>query len=224
MDQLLYLYIATGIFGIGVIIVDFFTNAISSFQTEGGDGYSANDGDDGDDGDVSDDGDDSDNSDDNHDTRISDVLHTDKGSYMVDYKRHKSSMVLEFIGWLRTLVYFAAGFGIIGTFAILTGESRISSLLWSIPVGLVTVLIFKAFKHIQNKKLDSSFTERELLNLPAEALLSIEGASMGKVRITFGSMTLERYAKLASADSPVKKGDKVVICNVDNDVVYIQKQ
>ena len=223
MDRLLYLYIATGVFGIGVIVVDFFTNAISSFQTDGGDGdgHSADDGDGDDDGDQSDDGDDSHH---NHDTRISDVLHHDKGSYMVDYKRHKSSMVLEFIGWLRTLVYFAAGFGIIGTFAILTGESRISSLLWSIPVGLVTVLIFKAFKHIQNKRLDSSFTERELLNLTGEALLSIEGSSMGKVRITFGSMTLERYAKLASADSPVQKGDKVVICNVDKDVVYIQKQ
>ena len=221
MDRLLYLYIATGVFGIGVIIVDFFTNAISSFQTDGGDGYGADDGD----GDANgDDGDDSNDSDQHHDTRISDVLRHGDGSYMVDYKRHKSSMVLEFIGWLRTLVYFAAGFGIIGTFAILTGESRISSLLWSIPVGLVTVLIFKAFKHIQNKKLDSSFTERELINLSGEALLSIEGASMGKVRITFGSMTLERYAKLASADSPVKKGDKVVICNVDNDVVYIQKQ
>ncbi|SMO45417.1 hypothetical protein SAMN06265379_101897 [Saccharicrinis carchari] len=227
MDRLLYLYIATGVFGIGVILVDFFTNAISSFQADGGDGDGADDGDDGDDGDDTE-GD--------HDTRISDVLHTsgraqdmelsehEDGSYIVDYKKHKSSIILEFISWLRTLVYFAAGFGIIGTFAILTGESRISSLLWSIPVGIVTVLIFKIFKHIQNKKLDSSFRERELLNLPGEALLPITGSSMGKVRITFGSVTLERYAKLASADSPVKKGDKVVICNVDKDVVYIQKQ
>ncbi|GAO28005.1 hypothetical protein [Geofilum rubicundum] len=216
MDRLLYLYIFTGMFGVGVILVDLFTNAISSFQGDGEDGGDGEDAD---------------------DTRLSDLIDLSdadspdagttqeiQGSYMVDYRRHKYSTVLKFIGFLRTLVYFSAGFGIIGTFALLTGESRISSLLWSIPVGLITVLIFKLFKRIQNKKLDSSFSENELLHLKGEALLPIEGDAMGKVKINFGSVTLERYAKLAFKNTPVQKGDAIVISKVDSDVVYIQKQ
>ncbi len=223
MDRLLYLYIFTGIFGVGVILVDLFTNAISSFQ---GDGEDGGDGDDG----EGDDGDDADG------TRLSDIIDLSdanpdsdsspavQGSYMIDYRRHKTSTVLKFIGFLRTLVYFSAGFGIIGSFALLTGETRLSSLLWSLPVGLITVLIFKLFKRIQNKKLDSSFSEKELLHLKGEALLPIEGEAMGKVKINFGSVTLERYARLAYKDQPVQKGDAIVISKVDNEVVYIQKQ
>jgi membrane protein implicated in regulation of membrane protease activity len=218
MDRLLYLYIFTGMFGIGVILVDLFTNAISSFQGDGEDGGDG-DGEDADDARLSDIID------------ISDVDSPDagstqeiQGSYMVDYRRHKYSTVLKFIGFLRTLVYFSAGFGIIGTFALLTGESRLSSLLWSVPVGLITVLIFKLFKRIQNRKLDSSFSEKELLHLTGEALLPIEGDAMGKVKINFGSVTLERYAKLAFKNAPVQKGDAIVISQVDSDVVYVQKQ
>ena len=221
MDRLLYLYIFTGIFGIGVILVDLFTNAISSFQGDGDDGDNGHSGDGHDDTSLSDviDLSDAESAD-----ADADDMHSVKGSYIVDYKRHKSSIVLEFIGLLRTIVYFSAGFGIIGTFALLTGESRISSLLWSIPVGLITVLIFKLFKRIQNKKLDSSFSEKELLHLKGKALLPIEGDAMGKVKINFGSVTLERYAKLAFKNAPVQKGDAIVVSKVDSGVVYIQKQ
>jgi membrane protein implicated in regulation of membrane protease activity len=141
---------------------------------------------------------------------------------MVDYQNHKAKGFLQFISFLRTLVYFCAGFGIVGIFALLTGESALSSLFWSIPVGAVTVLIFKLFKRIQQNKLDSSFSDKELVNMKGEALLPIVADQMGKVRIRFGSITVERYAKLASKDIPVKKGDRIVISSVDKEVVYVR--
>lgn len=222
MDRLLYLYIASGVFGLGVILVDFFTNAISSFQTDGGDADGDDGGDDGDEGEESAprmreltdlaEGPDSDGD-----------SPRDKGSYITDYHRPRTSRVLKFIGYLRTLIYFCAGFGIIGSFALLTGESRLSSLLWSIPVGGITVLIFKLFKRIQNKQLDSSFSDRDFLDQGGENLLPLRPKEMGKVRIHFGKLQIERYARLAEGAAPLQKGDPIRVVRVDQEVVYVQK-
>ncbi|TCO10996.1 NfeD family protein [Natronoflexus pectinivorans] len=219
MDQLIYLYITAGVFGAGVILVDFFTNAISSFQT-------------GDDGEGSSDSESSYDDSEGSDT-LTDALddipshssgkNGEKGSIIIDYKKRHSGVVLEFIRLLRTLVYFCAGFGLTGTFAILTKESVISILLWSVSVGVITVFLFKLFKRIQQRKLDSSFSDHELINLKGEALLPIEGSSMGKVRIFFGSLTLERYARTIPGEVPIKKGDLILICKSEQDVVYVKK-
>lgn len=223
MDRLLYLYIASGVFGLGVILVDFFTNAISSFQTDGDDGGDADGEDDGEESaprmrELADlaEGPDGESDADGDSPR-------DKGSYIVDHYRPRTSIVLKFIGILRTLVYFCAGFGIIGSFALLTGESRLSSLLWSLPVGAITVLIFKLFKRIQNKQLDSSFDHREFLNQSGENLLPLKALEMGKVRIRFGSLEIERYARLAEGAAPLQKGDPIRVVRVDQEVVYVQK-
>jgi membrane protein implicated in regulation of membrane protease activity len=144
------------------------------------------------------------------------------GSNLVDYHKYKARGLLQFIAFLRTLVYFCAGFGVTGIFALLTGESTLSSLLWSAFVGLGTVGIYKVFRKIQRNKLDSSFSDRELLNMKGEALLPMSGDSMGKVRIHFGSITVERYAKSASKETSIKKGEAIVISNVDSDVVYVR--
>ncbi|ASB49084.1 hypothetical protein [Alkalitalea saponilacus] len=220
MDQLIYLYITAGVFGAGVILVDFFTNAISSFQSGEDDGSSS-------DNESSYDND-SEGSDTLADTLDDMPSHPsgkngEKGSIIIDYKKRHSGVVLEFIRLLRTLVYFCAGFGLTGTFAILTGESIVSSLLWSVSVGFITVFLFKLFKRIQQRKLDSSFSDHELINLKGEALLPIEGSSMGKVRIFFGSLTLERYARTIPGEASIKKGDPILICKSEHDVVYVKR-
>ncbi|PWE00941.1 NfeD family protein [Marinilabilia rubra] len=208
MDKLFYLYVVAAVFGAGVLLVDSFSSVLSSSQSgddDGGDDLDA-------DGEVdvdSEGGDDSDH-------------YEADGSDLVDYQKYKAKGFLQFISFLRTLVYFCAGFGVTGVFAILTGESTLSSLLWSIPVGLGTVLVFKLFRRIQQNKLDSSFADKELVNMKGEALLPIEGQQMGKVRIQFGSLTLERYAKLASNNQSINKGDRIVISNVDKEVVYVR--
>ncbi|WP_462318605.1 hypothetical protein [Marinilabilia sp.] len=208
MDKLFYLYVVAAVFGAGVLLVDSFSSVLSSSQS--GDDDGGGDDMDGDvEADVDSEGDDSDH-------------YEADGSDLVDYQKYKARGFLQFVSFLRTLVYFCAGFGVTGVFAILTGESTLSSLLWSIPVGLGTVLVFKLFRRIQQNKLDSSFSDKELVNMKGEALLPIEGAQMGKVRIQFGSLTVERYAKLASNNPSIKKGDRIVISNVDKEVVYVR--
>lgn len=209
MDKLFYLYIVAGVFGAGVLLVDSFSSFLSSVRGGGGDDGVGNDMDSDGEADVDSDGDDGDH-------------YEADGSNLVDYQKHKAKGILQFISFLRTLVYFCAGFGVTGVFALLTGESSLSSLLWSVPVGIGTVLLFKLFRRIQQNKLDSSFSDKELINMKGEALLPIEGQQMGKVRIQFGSLTLERYAKLASNNHSIKKGDRIVISNVDKKVVYVR--
>ncbi len=206
MDRLFYLYIVAGVFGAGVIIIDFFSSVLTSIE-DGGDDADAVDS----------------KTDDSDFSIDEDGEHYDAdGSNLVDYHKHKARGLLQFIAFLRTLVYFCAGFGITGIFALLTGESSLSSLLWSVFMGLGTVGIFKIFRKIQRNKLDSSFSDRELLNMKGEALLPMSGDSMGKVRIHFGSTTVERYAKSASKETSIKKGAPIVISNVDRDVVYVR--
>jgi len=199
MDRLYYLYIVAGIFGAGVILIDFFSSVLSSFE------------------------DDIDTGDEEGDASSDDAEHhSSDGSNLVDYTRYKARGFLQFISFLRVLVYFCAGFGITGIFALLTGESAVSSIIWSGFVGLGTVAIYKIFRKIQRNKLDSSFSDKELLNMKGEALLPMKGESLGKVKIFFGTMTVERYAKPASGEVDINKGDPVVISNVDKDVVYVR--
>jgi membrane protein implicated in regulation of membrane protease activity len=224
MDRLFYLYLVSAIFGAGVILIDFFSNALSSFQS--GDDNADGDADGEANGDelpetIDDTGDDDSPHQNSEDTAPEN--YDSRGSIIADYKKYNSKSILQFISFLRTLVYFCAGFGVIGSFALLTGESATSSLMWSLPVGIITVLLFKAFKKIQQKKLDSSFSEKELVNLKGEALLPIKGKSMGKVRLFFGSLSLERYAMAANSEEQIKKGDKIVISSTGENVVYVKR-
>ncbi len=226
MDRLLYLYLATGIFGAGVIIVLFLSNAFASFG-DGDEGPADSEfGDDSSDDGFSDDASDTDGNDgfdDSDDISSDDGDSENSTNYVVDYNRYRSRGILQFMSTLRTMVFFCVGFGTVGSFALLTGESRISSLIWSIPVGIVTVLIFHFFKNMQQKKLDSSIQDKELIQQRGTALLPFSGSSIGKVKITFGSLQIERYAKCSSPDDSIAKGDPVIVQSTDDEYVYVKK-
>jgi membrane protein implicated in regulation of membrane protease activity len=226
MERLLYLYLTTGIFGVGVITILFLTSAFGSADDEdGSDDSSDSTGDesfdDSDDGgeDSFEDSDDGELSTDDSDEGEA----SGRGSDMVDYTKPKTNSILALMSNLRNAVYFCVGFGATGTFALLTGESELSSLIWSLPVGLITVGLFRLFKSVQQKKLDSTFSEKELVNLKGKALLSFSGEEIGKVQIQFGEMTIERYAKCNTSNTEVHKGDEIVITRADDNYVYITK-
>lgn len=218
MDRLIYLYLATGTFGAGVMIVLFFTSAFSSGDEAGDEGAEDADIDMDDGGEADGDMDDAGDSGDEADT---DSNH--QGSYMVDYNKYKSTGILNFLSLLRTSVFFCVGFGTVGTFALLTGIRPLNSLFWSIPVGLVSVVIFRTFKSIQQKKLDSSINDNELLQQRGVALLPFGGDTIGKVKIQFGSLQIERYAKCDNTEESITKGDAVVVYRTDDEYVYVRK-
>ncbi|MFW5807714.1 MAG: hypothetical protein ACOC2H_08950 [Spirochaetota bacterium] len=226
MERLLYLYLASGIFGAGVTLVLFFTSAFGAVTDGTADGendiadgetMADSTADTADDGSIDDDGGEEFTADDDM------YEHSPSGSYVLDYNRHRGNTILYIMGKLRTLVFFCAGFGTVGTFAILTGESPLSSIIWSIPVGVVTVLIFQFFKNLQQKSLDSSFSDQELVNLQGSALLPLSDGSPGKVRISFGRLEVVRYANVHKPDVTIEKGDRIRVVRVDDDFVYVDK-
>jgi hypothetical protein len=148
MDFLYTIYVATAIFGFGIVLIDLIS-AVSG-ATDGDDGDGDTDGGHGDDGhgdgdhggDFDGDGDFSgdhsgdDGGDDGGHHHSGEAHAAHDGSYMTQTKRSSGNIVLRIIAALRTFVYFSFGFGAMGWFAMYMGKGIVVSLIWSVSVGI----------------------------------------------------------------------------------------
>ncbi len=213
--NLLPLYIGTAIFGIGILAIDIF-GVFSSIGEDNGDADSGDfngdmGADDGADADFGSEGGQADHS--GHEGHGAVTMHSQSSSKFV---------IVKIITILRSLVYFSLGFGAIGLFALYKGKSQLESLLWSIPFGLFIMFIARLVKRIQRHELDSQFKKHELLMEEAEVIVPIPKSGIGKIRIDYEGIHIERYAKTKNPDNSFKKGDKVNIVEITDEYFFVE--
>ena len=212
-------YIFATVFGLGVLMVDMvmmFTGSAGSDEDGGGAGDDASTGDDGG-------GDDGVGAEDATVTDAVDAAHASahhEGSY-VSHQRNfrRGGFILRTLGIFRHFIYFCIGFGPIGLFAELTGQP---APLWAVFVGIVTAAIAAFFRRFQSDKLDSSVKDAELLMEQGKVLVSILPGQMGRVRIRFGGMNIDRFARGKNPGDAFKVGDTVQVHEVRKDIVIVE--
>jgi membrane protein implicated in regulation of membrane protease activity len=131
--------------------------------------------------------------------------------------------LLFMLRYLRLVVYFSLGFGPLGLVAGSTGAGFVGSLAWSIPGGLVSAALARAFFRWQQHDVDSSVQDYELLAEPARVLVPLSHQAMGRVRIRVGQSVVERYALAEDAGETFRTDDVVEVVRVTDACVYVRR-
>jgi hypothetical protein len=214
------LYIFATVFGLGVVLVDFFMMMSSGGSSDDsgshgsdGDGHGHDDGSSHDDASA----DDGSHHGDQHGHHHG---HHPDGS-VVGHQKHRGGFLLKTLGMFRHAIYFCVGFGPFGLFAKLVDNSSFA-FLWALMGGIVVSVIAGLFRRIQKDKLDSSINESELLLEKATVLVSMAPGKMGKVRIAHGGMNIDRYAVAKNMMDEFKAGDEAVVSEIRDDYVIIE--
>ena len=130
--------------------------------------------------------------------------------------------ILSALVYLRLFVYFCLGFGPMGLVALATGRSAFASLLLAIPVGVAAVFLAQAFFRFQRQDTDSQLASADLIGQTATVIVPLDDRTMGKVRILVGPVVTEQYALAAHPGAAFKNGDQVMISSVTDECVYVR--
>jgi membrane protein implicated in regulation of membrane protease activity len=130
--------------------------------------------------------------------------------------------ILSALSYLRLFVYFCLGFGPMGLVALATGRSAIASLLFAIPVGVAAVFLAQAFFRFQRQDTDSQLTSADLVGQTGTVIVPLDDKTMGKVRILVGPVVSEQYALAAHPGAAFKNGDQVMVTSVTDECVYVR--
>ncbi|MGF1532482.1 MAG: hypothetical protein ACFCUI_02165 [Bernardetiaceae bacterium] len=209
MDGLLSVYVATTIFGGGVIAVDML-GLLSGLGKEAHDdgGHGSDE-----EADEADHGNDEDDDQDEG---------ADKGAVMMHDRGNSKALVLRSIAWLKTLVYFAFGFGATGWFALaVAGKLALESLVWGAGVGVVLAVLARVVKRLQRNEFDSTFKDEELLMERAEVIVPIEPGKIGKIRIHYNGLYLDRFARAENPHMSYKRGDQVRVVQITDEYFFV---
>jgi len=129
---------------------------------------------------------------------------------------------LSVLRYLRLTVYFCLGFGPLGLVASATGSGLMMSLVWAVPGGVASSLIARAFFRFQQKDVDSSVKDGDILFERATVIVPISGGGMGKVRIQIAQSVEERYAQAESPDQSFGRDEEVFVARVTEDCVFVR--
>jgi hypothetical protein len=210
MDWLISLYIGTGIFGLGITIIDF----IGMLDDNDGDDSGEDGADDGHDLGLIDDAgaDASDNvSDDiegDGDPQAEgeedgeDLEGEESGSKVALQQKSGMSHLIKTLQVLRFLVYFSLGFGPIGFIGTLLSYPWWEILLVALGLGTITSLMAFWVKRLLGKTTDSQVHNKDMIMEKATVTVSISPGEIGKVR------TLRSKADTKSAMPSSREGEK----------------
>ena len=220
----LQLFIATTVFSVGVVALDFLgllghhgdhdfdpgAGHLEGADLDGGhfDGADLDPGD----GGLHDLG--------SHDTDGGDHGHGD--DTLSGHSQPSAAPILSVLSYLRLMVYFCLGFGPVGWVGIATGRGALRSMGMAIPVGLASLLLAQAFFRFQRRDTDSQLSRGDLLSQRATVLVPLDYKNMGKVRIQVGLSITERYALAANPEARFEKGDTVQITKVTDECVFVR--
>ncbi|MBT7097705.1 hypothetical protein HN937_10055 [Candidatus Poribacteria bacterium] len=185
-------YIFAAVFGVGVTLVDM----LGLLGADDGDGAGGDDGDAAVDADGAEDGE------------------GDGGQV--------HAPLLSMFRYLRMLVYFCLGFGPFGLVAGQTSAGTVGTAMWAVGGGLVTAVMARAFFRFQNKVVDSSLDDDEMLFERAAVTVPISDTAMGRIRVTIGQSVAERFALAADPNTFYATDDIVRIVSVSDDCVYVR--
>ena len=230
MSFLMPLFIATTIFGVGIIVIDLF-GVLSHFDTSHNDtsgdidtSHDAGHITDGHDGHIDDFHSDSDDSghpdaDDGNDSVDNDH---DSTSKVFHDPVQKTNPLITVLSVLRSAVYFSAGFGPVGLFMQFMKKGVFESLLWSLISGTVIMGMTIFVKRLIPKQtIDSQLTDNDILLARGKVIVSIEPGKMGKVRLIFDGFYSDRFAVSKDKSLHLVSGDKIRVLEVKEDAVVV---
>ncbi len=131
--------------------------------------------------------------------------------------------ILNALRYVRTGLYFCAGFGPTGLVAGLFDYSTWPRLAWSLGAGLVAALVARALFRMQHQELDSTVAQHELLAERAVVSVPILKGQMGKVRLRMGPVMVERFAVAVDPHDAFERDEMVQIIEVRDDCVKVEK-
>lgn len=242
------IYIATAIFSVGIVGLDFLgilgedqsdtgDGDVSSLGDDSGDfdsaGFDSVDSDAGDFGGLDFDGSDFD-VDIDADTDVAAGVHlegtgfentdTSKGTHaghLGEMDSAAGNRILQILSYLRLTVYFCLGFGPTGWMAMSTGRAPLIALAMAVGMGAISLVLAQWLFRFQNSNIDSSLTKRDLLQEEATVTIPLTDSMMGKVRIKVGMSISEQYALSSIPGREFKRGDTVYVTRVTDECVYV---
>jgi membrane protein implicated in regulation of membrane protease activity len=199
MELLKALYIFSAVFGVGILIVDF----MGALNHDSDDSYGGG-------GDTSE--------------AVETQTDGEEGSDIASKTSKKGTLILKLLALMQSTIYFSIGFGVTGLFAVYTGESPFSSLLWSLSAGFILTIVALMIKKMQKKVLDSQVSKSELLLEQGEVIVPIEKGKIGKVRISLENQIVDRFARSKDKNLSFSMGEAVLIEEVTEEYIFIEKQ
>ncbi|WP_455382713.1 NfeD family protein [Salinispira pacifica] len=136
----------------------------------------------------------------------------------------RRSYVLRLLTIVRSIIYFCLGFGPVGWFALATTGSAVTSLYWSVPVGVVALFGTRALRRFMRRELNSEISTSELLMERGVVIVSIGAGELGRVRIKLGDVYVERFARAASPETAIHAGTTVRVTDVSEECVYVEEE
>jgi len=132
------------------------------------------------------------------------------------------AVISKIINVLRNIVYFSLGFGPTGLFAIFSGLSRTSGLIWACAAGVVMMVLARLLKRFIRRDMDSSIKPDELLQERGVLLLPLEGGAISKAVVRQYGRDIEVYVRCKNKNVTLPKGKEIIIEDYDNDVYWIE--
>ena len=198
---LLSLYIAATIFGVGVTAIDL----LGFVGDQNDDGEPDGDGNDGDDGDVEGD------------------ASSGKGSIAGHDRRQRHSIVMRIMSATRSVVYFSLGFGPVGWFGTATGETVVSTLVWSSGVGAVILVLAHLLRRLLRSELNSNIKETDTLLEKGTVTVRIQPGALGRIRLKIGAAYTDRYARTRGEET-LDPGVEVRVVDIDEDCLVVERE
>jgi hypothetical protein len=226
--NLIILYTALAVFGLGVTIIDFLGILNHGDEDSGGGDHTGDaDGasvgspeDDTGDNDSGDGGDNSGNNGEDTGSHGGQDAH-DHASYLSPGSSGIKA-VTAVMALLRTAVYFSFGAGPTGLFALFRGLSRGESLLWAAGVGTGTALLARVLRRFIRRDLDSSIKPEEFLMEKAVLLLPLDPGTIAKAVVRQYGTETEIYVKCRDPRAALKKGTELRIIDFDNELYWVE--
>jgi hypothetical protein len=220
--NLVIIYTALSVFGLGVTIIDFL-GILDRPGEDSGNGGEADTGGQNDEGQIDDDGQDDDGQGGDGDNNEQDDEHNahEHGSYLGPGSSGIKAVTL-IMGLLRTAVYFSLGAGPTGLFALFRGLSRGESFLWAAGVGTGIAVLARALRKFIRRDLDSSIKPEEFLMEKAVLLLPLNPGTIAKAVVKQYGKETEIYVKCGNPGTAIEKGAEVRIIDFDNELYWIE--
>ncbi|RJS94149.1 NfeD family protein [Salinisphaera sp. Q1T1-3] len=130
-------------------------------------------------------------------------------------QRRSGHALFTLLGALRLVIYFGLGFGPMGLVATVLGANAFVSLVCALAAGVVAAVLYRRVIRFQQKDLDSTVHDRDLIGERAEVLIAIHPGEIGRVRIALDQLVCDRYAA-SDADDFIPKGARVAVVAVSD--------
>lgn len=131
--------------------------------------------------------------------------------------------ILSALRYVRTGLYFCAGFGPTGLVAGLFGYGSWARFGWGVGAGIAAAFVARMLFRFQHQKLDSTVSQHELLAERAVVSVPIPRGQMGKVRLRMGPVFVERFAITVDPNDTFEREEMVQIVEVQDDCVKVEK-